>query len=93
MVNKNQAMIKIESGVPIPKKKTGRRPKSEELPFADMKVGDSFLVPYPDGATEKKEQRIHQWVFGRVRAFESNNPSIDIVTRRVDGGVRVWRVR
>ena len=35
-------------------------------------------------ATEKKEQRIHQWVYGRIRAFESNNPSIDIVTRRVD---------
>ena len=72
-------MFEIERGVPAPV--SGRYSK---YPFAGMQVGDSFFVP--DG-TSKKRSSIHSMChqYGKKHGMKFQ-------ARRVDGGMRVWRV-
>jgi hypothetical protein len=55
--------------------------KKNALPYKEMEVGDSFLVP------EGKMQTISNsnWRIGKALGAK-------FTARRVDGGVRVWRV-
>ena len=74
-------MYKIETGIPIPVRTTkggaGRKPK---YPFADLKVGESFLVP--NKTTEK---------FGATVTLARKRTGMNFATRNVEGGVRIWR--
>jgi hypothetical protein len=50
-----------------------------KYPFKDMKVGDSFFVP---GAT------------GRSTLYScARHYGVAVAVRRVDGGLRVWRIK
>jgi hypothetical protein len=75
--------IKIEKNVPIPKSTAGRR-KQARYPFAEMSVGDSFLV-------RCKEERDVQRIRGVVQAY-SVRTGWKFKTRSVEGGIRVWLV-
>jgi len=72
--------FKIEKGIPLPV-------RSNEwmilYPFKQMKVGDSFLVPYGETAqaTVKK----------RVMASSRRYKPMKFVSKLLDEGVRVWR--
>lgn len=70
---------KIEKNIPMPKKKpaTGNGFKTG-LPFAKMKIGDSFLADYS--------------CRGAIGNTARNN-GIEIVTRLTDQGLRVWRYK
>lgn len=75
---------KVESGIPMP----SRKAHNAKFPFKEMQVGDSFLVPF-DGEDE-----------GTVRSRIASNCTHQkrrigrqYATRKVDGGIRVWRVK
>lgn len=67
--------FKIESGIPIPSKSGDSR-----YPFREMKVGDSFFVPGKKAAN-----------LAGCLGYYRTRYKITLVTRTVDGGVRVWR--
>lgn len=78
----------IEKGVEIPKKKAG--PGSESMyPFAQMEPGDSFFIP-ASGITQKNLQR--RMATAAKRTGSARIPGSKWTTRKVEGGIRVWRV-
>lgn len=75
-------MFVIEAGVPLPK----QRRRYSAYPFAELAIGDSFIVPQdPDGSPPVR-------VFTQVYAW-SRRDGRQFMARRVDGGIRVWRIR
>lgn len=74
-------MYEIEKNVPLLEKAAGRKAK---YPLASMEVGDSFVVPlkYP-----KQRSPVHSVasIFGKKHGRK-------FTTRRIDNGVRVWRI-
>lgn len=79
------AAIQIEKGVPVPTLNAVRR----RYPFAQMEVGDSFLVR-ADGQKARRAR------YGTVKkcayVFTERHGAGRVFTvRQVDDGVRVWR--
>lgn len=75
-------MYKIDKNVEIPQINrfgNGRKPK---YPFAEMVVGDSFLV------SDKKTSQMSSAVAGFCKRGEGK-----FICRTVEGGVRVWRIK
>lgn len=68
--------IKIEKGVPMPELKMA--PITATL--KSLKVGDSFMWP---GGLKNPTQRAHA---------TARYMGLKVATRKVDGGVRVWRI-
>jgi hypothetical protein len=64
--------IKIESGIPMPAK----------FPFAEMKVGDSFLVP-------ESTSRNVVTVYARRHAIKTG---MKFTIRKTSEGYRCWRI-
>jgi hypothetical protein len=76
----------IDKNVPVPASTAGRGPV---YPFTDMQVGDSFLVPVAAGEAATKRAA------GLSRAASMNakkNAGRKYTVRKVEGGVRVWRL-
>lgn len=69
----------IESGVPIPKK-VGKPDKNRSL-INKMEIGDSIFFPDSEYTDSIKVFYSSARLIGRKVSF-----------RRVDGGVRMWRV-
>ena len=81
------AKFKVEAGIPIPPRsaKLGAR-KDSKYPFARMEVGDSFFIP-TTGPKDPAYKRLLSSVSQAKRRF-----GINLQSRVVDGGVRVWRL-
>ena len=77
-------MFEIESNIPIPDPECGVKSK---YPFADMKIGDSFLMPYAD-KTPVKQRMV---LIHAIRHFRRKHPDRTFATRQQDTGIRVWR--
>lgn len=75
----NNGHVKIDKGMPLPPLARGVKAK---YPFAQVKVGDSFLF---DKGVSYQSARTYAYTKGRQlkRKFS---------TRLIDGRVRVWRV-
>lgn len=79
----NPTMILVEAGIPIPERRWGKGKAANRLTYWDglvsgMYIGDSILV-------EKKED------LARVYRA-SKKGKVKIVTRKIDGKFRIWRV-
>lgn len=76
----NSSELKIEKGVPIIGRRGGYG--GGKYPFKNLEIGDSFLVP--NKTTNAFGASVTYW--GRVlnRKF---------ISRKVEGGVRVWRIK
>ncbi len=74
-------MFKIEQGVPLP----GCRVDDTNRPWPKMQPGDSVFFP---AASKDEMQRIRSsvWQF-------SARAKTTFTSRKVDGGLRVWRVK
>lgn len=74
--------ITIEKDVPIP-----QRTRLPELPFGEMEVGDSFLVPLqlPDAQGVASLRQ-------RVSRYQRANEPKRFSTVQSDGGMRVFRI-
>lgn len=71
--------FKIEKNVPIPPRR-GRRSK---YPVADLKTGESFLVP---NGTFKKTQSVVSTLYAAAKRND-----VKVSVRVMPEGVRVWR--
>lgn len=74
-------MFVIEKDIPLPVSRAVGRPRGSKYPVVHMQVGDSFVVP---GRSQKQ-------VSAAVRT-EAKKHGVKLSTRKLDGGVRVWRV-
>jgi hypothetical protein len=70
---------KIDKDVPVPEKFTSK------YPFGDMEVNDSFFVEGTDKKTMRRLIGASNWASKRY-------PATRYSVRKVDGGVRVWRI-
>ena len=68
--------IEIQSDVPMPK-----LPAHAKYPWVKMQVGDSFFVP---GQTSQN--------FGGTLDNARKSTGRKFTVRKVDGGIRVWRL-
>jgi hypothetical protein len=79
--------FKIEQGVPAPCTASNlRQGRKLKYPFADLKVGDSFLVP------ETKDVRKRADQVKSVASSFGRRHGVKLATQVVDGGIRVWRL-
>lgn len=94
-------MFTIEKNIPIPEKGAFARGGTPKYPWNEMKVGDSFLVLFENyvrraSANPPKysvELALRYAVESGWRNWAKRNASPKkFRVRRVDGGVRVWRV-
>lgn len=78
-------VMKLESGIPIPAYGKGISGSCKYPLLLVMQVGDSFLIPTKNTQQEALaiQNYLSQW---------SKKHGQKHVTRRVDGGVRVWRI-
>ena len=72
--------IKIEKGVKIPAKK-GRLPTEFTKTLASLKVLESFFTKLPSAP-----QALCSWVSYHKRKER-------FITRTMDGGTRIWRIK
>lgn len=79
----------VESGVEIPKEPRNN-PKPLRYPFAQMDVGDSFLVECPDERKSAVRSNVatSAWKHSLLHYYGNRK----YITRKVEGGVRVWRI-
>lgn len=79
----------IEKGIPIP---TGRY--DPKYPFGDLKVGESFFVPKPEGVLDSEHLMSSTGNLWRKwrNADKPNRKHMQFASRRVTGGIRVWRI-
>lgn len=73
------SQVQIEKGIPVP-------PRFGPLAAVQrglMEVGDSYFIKGENAASERN--RVHSW-------RQHNRPEWSFSVRRVEGGVRVWRV-
>lgn len=85
-------MIAVESGVPLPPKKSGR---PGVYPFATMKVGDSFAIPVAPG---KDPSTLTKSMVNTASAWARRHDSavrFSVRLREEEGKqvVRVWAVQ
>jgi len=73
--------FRIEKDVPLPGRKVGHG-RPQKYPFDAMEVGDSFFIP---GAKISL-------LGGPISRAVKRNPGTKWAGRKVNGGVRVWRV-
>lgn len=89
---KTALKFQVDRGLPVPSKAA-----PTPYPFDDMKLGDSFLIPYE---TENPSERAISWnrsqgnVQQAFRNWRLNNPrkrgKLMLTTRSTDDGLRCW---
>ncbi len=82
-------MLQIDKGVPLPEARYGTN--AAKYPVKDMVVGDSFFVPFEEGWDEERKRKRQRGVAIALLHWKKRI-GYGFTTRRVDGGVRAWRV-
>ena len=79
--------FKIEKNIPISKRKYNKKGNKtgciSVYPFDNMVDGDSFFIPIPNSIYHVASHRVYA---------AARNRKIKIVTRYVEGGLRVWKI-
>ena len=79
--------IKIEKGIPVADRNYVRSRIS--YPFKDMKIGDSFMIK-----TNKKNHTSKRGsLVSAAIHYSKTDKTFHYVTRTVEGGIRLWRVK
>ena len=73
-------VIQIEKNIPV--NRFLRRSRNHKYPFRELELGDSFFVALDEQGINVL--RVLAWRFAKETGWK-------FVTKRVDGGVRVWR--
>lgn len=76
-------MFEIENRVPISKRIFGHR--KSKYPWMQMKVGDSFFIP------DREDKKV-RYVCPSILRGKSGN-FYKFCQRRVEGGIRIWRIK
>lgn len=80
--NVNFMTITIEKNIPMP-----QRTRLPELPFGEMEVGDSFLVPL-----QTQDSQGVASLRQRVSRFQRANEPKKFSVVKSEGGMRVFRI-
>ena len=75
----------IEKGIPVPPSLRGKR-----YPFNEMEIGDSILIPC--GGESVNFERFRNRVTAYMSGARKENKELKLVSRKVEGGIRVWRI-
>lgn len=75
--------MKIESGIPIPPKRTGGWHRTEGYPWERMTDGDSFAVYCPN---RESYRRMAARIYANAKAHD-----VKVAMRWVGSKLRVWR--
>lgn len=78
-------MYQIEKGIPLPPR--SRSSGYSKYPFADMQLGDSFVISLNPG--ESIDQLRFRANSALAKARKTTNAQFS--SRTVDGGIRIWR--
>ena len=78
--------FKIEKSVPMPSHRMGAY---SHYPLGAMKVGDSFFIPFVGNEDEKFGLRQRA---ASAASYYGKRHQSKFACRKVDGGVRVWRI-
>jgi len=77
-------MIKIDKNIPIPEK----QPKASKYPFLGMKKGDSFFIEM-----DNQSQLQYNRLTSSIRTSKKRmGQDYRITLRKVEGGIRCWRM-
>jgi hypothetical protein len=81
-------MYKIQMDIPMPPRGSAQR--LMKYPFAEMLVGESFLVPKAEskGDLKKLMSRVGAAAAGAKKAL-----GFKFAVRKMPDGVRIWRVQ
>lgn len=79
-------MAEIEQGFEMPVRVDHGLPRSGDLPFEKMAIGESVFFACPSEMTNKVSSRMHGYAGNKIGTRR-------IMVRKVDGGVRAWRVK
>ncbi len=78
--------MKLDKNIPIPNK----APKAGNIKYdwAEMNVGDSHLkeCEYSQSMQSSIKRSAAKWA-------EKHNPTAEFTTRKVQGGIRIWRIK
>ena len=87
---KDIGTYRIEKGVPMPTWYRNTDGYRGMFPFEKMEMGDSFLIPCAPVLQTKTAMKVQ----GASNNFRKGwNKKFFIGTRKVHGGVRVWRIK
>lgn len=78
-------MYEIDKNVPLPP--DPRESRVSKYPLRKMVKGDSFLIPVMADAPKEAYVRAQQSVQSYASRWK-----IKVKTRKVEGGIRVWRM-
>lgn len=79
----SEAQFEIRMDVPLPPKQSGGKAGVSKYPFADLQVGESFVVG-PDAKVA---------IRSALTAFRKKHPGLGFATRVVNDGVGIWRIK
>jgi hypothetical protein len=83
-------MFEIQSGVPVPKSaRTGRR-STASFPFAQMEIGDHFVIPF-DPTGDEGKKLIDSWRRKILGAKKKMPEGYETRTAVLSNGLGVWR--
>ena len=77
--------VEIERGVPVPERSTASFRKASWELFRQMKPGDSILVDHEVAA------KWRAYASGYAKEGRRRGHACAFVSKREDGGVRIWR--
>lgn len=72
----------IEKGVPV----VDSRGRPNVYPFGQMEIGDSFF------ASKDTDKSLHMNTVRRAASAWATRHGVKMIVRKVEGGVRIWRV-
>jgi hypothetical protein len=78
--------IPVDKGIPVPDHSNAGGHGQRVYPFTSMDVGDSFFVPYLGGRPDVLKS------LRSLAPYYRNKQGVRFTVRKVDGGVRVWRI-
>jgi hypothetical protein len=81
--------LAIEKGIPYPAK---AERIVDRFQFADLDLGDSFLVPYPPSSNKLQHRRIQMGCGAVIADAHRKLPSRRFSQRSENHGVRIWRI-
>lgn len=83
-------LFKIEEDVPYSSGRSGA--KLSRFPLADMKVGNSFVIPYEKRVIKGKEHNSPKYGFNLKAANEQFAGKAKFAKKREGTGIRVFRI-
>jgi hypothetical protein len=79
-------MYTVEAGIPVIERRSTQK-RTSPFPFQSMKVGDSFLIPVKESTWGQCERQ------RALAILTARSHKITVTTRKVDNGIRVWKIR